>query len=169
MWRQHQDLVGQLPHLARIPLVLCAVSEMHMGDICAWSSPADPHQLQSAFRPGGPRVQVSCTAHSERISLDVRKKKKRIHPCRLFKRKNNFRFFQFSKSGWMTEWNYKIIITIINLLGFFCFFLGLNLWNRAMIRLFMFDTHKHMRSLAWVRVGVELGLSLMHCTGNYAI
>lgn len=73
MWRQHQNLVGQLPHLARIPHVLCPFSEMHMGDFCAWSPPADPHQLQSAFRPGGPRMQVSRAATPSSWGADVRK------------------------------------------------------------------------------------------------
>lgn len=73
MWRQHQNLVGQLPHLARIPHVLCPFSEMHMGDICAWSTPADPHQLQSAFRPGGSRMQVSRAASLSSSGADMRK------------------------------------------------------------------------------------------------
>lgn len=59
MWRQHQNLNRQLPHLARIPHILSPFSEMRVGDIGAWSSPADPHQLQSTFRSGGPGVQVS--------------------------------------------------------------------------------------------------------------
>lgn len=62
MWRQHQNLNRQLPHLARIPRVLYLLSEMHMGDNCAGPSPADLHQLQPALRPGGPGVQVSVPA-----------------------------------------------------------------------------------------------------------
>lgn len=69
-----------------------------MGDICAWSSPADPHQLQSAFRPGGPRMQVSCTASPSSLGADVRK---RTHPVVHSKGKQLFQqqIFQFSKSG----------------------------------------------------------------------
>lgn len=59
MWRQHQNLNRQLPHLARIPPILHPFPEMRVGDIRAWSTPADTHQLQSAFRSGGPGVQVS--------------------------------------------------------------------------------------------------------------
>lgn len=58
MWRQHQNLNRQLPHFARIPHVLSPFSEMRVGDLGAWSSPADPHQLQPAFWSGGQGVQV---------------------------------------------------------------------------------------------------------------
>lgn len=67
MWRQHQNLNRQLPHLARIPHVLSPFSEMRVGDICAWSQPADPHQLQSAFWSGGPGVQVSTQRVSDHV------------------------------------------------------------------------------------------------------
>lgn len=59
MWRQHQDINSQLPHLPRVPHVLPPLAEVRVGDLGAGSSPADPHQLQSAFRSGGPGVQVS--------------------------------------------------------------------------------------------------------------
>lgn len=71
MWWQHQNLNRQLPHLARVPRVLSPLSEMHMGDIRAWSSPADPHQLQSTFRSGGPGVQVSPLLLWSRGETDV--------------------------------------------------------------------------------------------------
>lgn len=67
MWRQHQNLNRQLPHLARIPRILSPFSEMRVGDNGAWSSPADPHQLQSAFRSGGPGVQVSTAPVSDLV------------------------------------------------------------------------------------------------------
>lgn len=113
---------------------------MHMGDICAWSSPADPHQLQSAFRPGGPRMQVSCAAS---LSLGVRK---RTHPEVHSKKKTTSDFSIFQK--WVNdrmELQKKQTFWVI----FPFFFVVLNLWNRTMIRLFIFDSHQHMRSLVW--------------------
>lgn len=113
---------------------------MHMGDICAWSSPADPHQLQSAFRPGGPRMQVSCAAS---LSSGVRK---RTHPEVHSKKKTTSDFSIFQK--WVNdrmELQKKQTFWVI----FPFFFVVLNLWNRTMIPLFIFDSHQHMRSLVW--------------------
>lgn len=79
-------------------------------------------------------------------------------------KENNLRFFNSPKvGGWQNG------ITKNKPSGVFLFFVGLNLWNCTIRALFIFDTHKHMRSLVWVGVGVELGLPLMYCTWNYAI
>lgn len=65
---------------------------------------------------------------------------------RFIKKRKQLQIFQFSISGWMTEWYYQKNKPSVY---FPFFFVVLNLWNRTMIRLFIFDSHQHMRSLVW--------------------
>lgn len=62
MRRHDQNSKPRVPHLPRLPAVLPPQPEVRVADPGPGALPADHDQLQSALRPGGPRLQVSAAA-----------------------------------------------------------------------------------------------------------
>lgn len=62
MRRHDQNSKPRVPHLPRLPPVLPPQPEVRVADPGPGALPADHDQLQSALRPGGPRLQVSAAA-----------------------------------------------------------------------------------------------------------
>lgn len=113
---------------------------------CTWviSAPGPHQRILINFNPHFDLEDRECKWVAPPVCAQVCVKEPILS---FIQKRKQLQIFQFSKSGWMTEWNYKKNKTFWVIFPFF--FVVLNLWNRTMIPLFIFDSHQHMRSLVW--------------------